>query len=122
MSSAMARVYRARHGRTALPAERRLRWLSDPPRDELGRDEVAPIGRCARHQTSHRSSVDSAPGRSAGRPLFAERAVRACLALTAELAPTGSVSARGEARNSVLESAEPVDGSRQVDDCDRVAI
>jgi hypothetical protein len=67
-------------------------------------------------------SVDSAPGRSAGGPLFAGRAVRACLALTAELAPTGSVFAGGEARNSVLESAGPVDGSRQADDCDRVAI
>jgi len=54
--------------------------------------------------------------------LFAGRAVRACLALTAELAPTGFVFAGGEARNSVLESAEPVDGSRQVDDGERVAI
>jgi len=67
-------------------------------------------------------SVDSVRGRGAGGPLFAGRAVRACLALTAELAPTGFVFAGGEARNSVLESAEPVDGSRQVDDCERVAI
>lgn len=67
-------------------------------------------------------SVDSAPGRRAGRPLFAEGAVRACLALTAELAPTGFVSVGGVAMNRVLESAELVGGSRQADDCDRVVI
>lgn len=35
------RVYLARHGRTALNAEGRLRGLSDPPLDEVGIAEVA---------------------------------------------------------------------------------
>ncbi len=35
------RVYLARHGRTALNAEGRLRGLSDPPLDEVGMAEVS---------------------------------------------------------------------------------
>lgn len=35
------RVYLARHGRTALNAEGRLRGLSDPPLDEVGLAEVS---------------------------------------------------------------------------------
>lgn len=35
------RVYLARHGRTALNAEGRLRGLSDPPLDDVGLAEVA---------------------------------------------------------------------------------
>jgi broad specificity phosphatase PhoE len=38
--SGMTRVYLARHGRTALNAEGRLRGLSDPPLDEVGITEV----------------------------------------------------------------------------------
>lgn len=38
------RVYLARHGRTALNAEGRLRGLSDPPLDEIGRGEAARLG------------------------------------------------------------------------------
>jgi broad specificity phosphatase PhoE len=36
MTSGATRVYLARHGRTALNAEDRLRGLSDPPLDEVG--------------------------------------------------------------------------------------
>jgi broad specificity phosphatase PhoE len=38
---AITLVYLARHGRTALNAEDRLRGLSDPPLDEVGLAEVA---------------------------------------------------------------------------------
>lgn len=37
----VTRVYLARHGRTALNADGRLRGLSDPPLDEVGRAEVS---------------------------------------------------------------------------------
>ena len=40
-SAGVTRVYLARHGRTALNAEGRLRGLSDPPLDEVGIAEVA---------------------------------------------------------------------------------
>ena len=36
-------VYLARHGRTALNAEDRLRGLSDPPLDEVGLAEVSAV-------------------------------------------------------------------------------
>jgi hypothetical protein len=75
-----------------------------------------------RAEVGRNRSVASVPERRAGRPPFAEGVVRAFLTLTAELAPTGFVSVRGEARNSMLQSAEPVDGSRQADDCGRVVI
>jgi broad specificity phosphatase PhoE len=39
--SGVTRVYLARHGRTALNADGRLRGLSDPPLDEVGIAEVA---------------------------------------------------------------------------------
>lgn len=41
MTRHTTRVYLARHGRTALNAEGRLRGLSDPPLDEVGHAEVA---------------------------------------------------------------------------------
>jgi broad specificity phosphatase PhoE len=41
MTAVADRVYLARHGRTALNAEGRLRGLSDPPLDEVGIAEVA---------------------------------------------------------------------------------
>ena len=41
MSAIADRVFLARHGRTALNAEGRLRGLSDPPLDEVGLGEVA---------------------------------------------------------------------------------
>ncbi|HZE17171.1 MAG TPA: histidine phosphatase family protein [Mycobacterium sp.] len=41
MTAVVTRVYLARHGRTALNAEGRLRGLSDPPLDEVGIAEVA---------------------------------------------------------------------------------
>jgi broad specificity phosphatase PhoE len=41
MTPGVTRVYLARHGRTALNAEGRLRGLSDPPLDEVGIAEVA---------------------------------------------------------------------------------
>lgn len=40
-ASGVTRVYLARHGRTALNAEGRLRGLSDPPLDEVGIAEVS---------------------------------------------------------------------------------
>jgi broad specificity phosphatase PhoE len=44
MHTMVTRVYLARHGRTALNAEGRLRGLSDPPLDEVGCDEAARLG------------------------------------------------------------------------------
>jgi broad specificity phosphatase PhoE len=41
MTAAADRVFLARHGRTALNAEGRLRGLSDPPLDEVGIVEAA---------------------------------------------------------------------------------
>jgi broad specificity phosphatase PhoE len=41
MTAAANRVFLARHGRTALNAEGRLRGLSDPPLDQVGIAEVA---------------------------------------------------------------------------------
>ena len=41
MTAAADRVFLARHGRTALNAQGRLRGLSDPPLDEVGIAEVA---------------------------------------------------------------------------------
>jgi broad specificity phosphatase PhoE len=41
MTASADRVFLARHGRTALNAEGRLRGLSDPPLDEVGIGEVA---------------------------------------------------------------------------------
>lgn len=38
------RVYLARHGRTALNADGRLRGLSDPPLDDVGRVEAKRLG------------------------------------------------------------------------------
>jgi len=40
-ADSMTRVYLARYGRTALNADGRLRGLSDPPLDEVGRAEVS---------------------------------------------------------------------------------
>lgn len=45
------RVYLARHGRTALNAEGRLRGLSDPPLDEVG---IAEVSRLADELASRR--------------------------------------------------------------------
>ena len=47
-------VYLARHGRTALNAEDRLRGLSDPPLDEVGLAEVARLAQVLadRHPTA----------------------------------------------------------------------
>lgn len=53
------RVYLARHGRTALNAEGRLRGLSDPPLDETG---LAEVGRLADVlATKHPTAVVSSP-------------------------------------------------------------
>ncbi|UQX09747.1 histidine phosphatase family protein [Candidatus Mycobacterium methanotrophicum] len=41
MTAAVDRVFLARHGRTALNAQGRLRGLSDPPLDEVGIVEAA---------------------------------------------------------------------------------
>lgn len=43
-ASGMHRVYLARHGRTALNADGRLRGLSDPPLDDVGRVEAKRLG------------------------------------------------------------------------------
>lgn len=53
------RVYLARHGRTALNAEGRLRGLSDPPLDEVGIAEVARLGDAL--ATRHAKVVVSSP-------------------------------------------------------------
>jgi broad specificity phosphatase PhoE len=53
MALVVTRVYLARHGRTALNAEGRLRGLSDPPLDEVGIVEVSRLADAlaARHPT-----------------------------------------------------------------------
>lgn len=43
-ASGIDRVYLARHGRTALNADGRLRGLSDPPLDDVGREEAKRLG------------------------------------------------------------------------------
>jgi len=59
MTSAATRVYLARHGRTALNAEGRLRGLSDPPLDEVGIAEAERLaGVLAR---KHPTAVVSSP-------------------------------------------------------------
>lgn len=45
MTATAQRVFLARHGRTALNAEGRLRGLSDPPLDEVGVAEVAELAK-----------------------------------------------------------------------------
>ena len=52
-------VYLARHGRTALNAEDRLRGLSDPPLDEIGLAEVARPAEVLAARNPHRG--DRAP-------------------------------------------------------------
>lgn len=87
MSSAMARVYLERHGRTALHAERRLRWLSDPPLDEVGRAEGARLGDAL--ATKHPIAAVSSPlqrtvataeaiGRAAGAPVRVDVRLNDC--------------------------------------------
>lgn len=57
-SGGATRVYLARHGRTALNAEGRLRGLSDPPLDEVGIAEVSRLAEAlaARHPKAVASS------------------------------------------------------------------
>jgi len=43
-TSGVERVYLARHGRTALNADGRLRGLSDPPLDDVGQVEAKRLG------------------------------------------------------------------------------
>ncbi|MEE2854038.1 MAG: histidine phosphatase family protein [Actinomycetota bacterium] len=43
-ASGIDRVYLARHGRTALNADGRLRGLSDPPLDDVGQAEARRLG------------------------------------------------------------------------------
>lgn len=78
MTEATTRVYLARHGRTALNAEGRLRGLSDPPLDEVGAAEVARLAAvlAVRHPTVVVSSplqravaTAQAIGTAAGVPL-----------------------------------------------------
>ena len=58
MNSSIDRVYLARHGQTALNAEGRLRGLSDPPLDDVGRAEADRLGvvLAAKHPTRVLSS------------------------------------------------------------------
>jgi broad specificity phosphatase PhoE len=72
MTAGADRVYLARHGRTALNAEGRLRGLSDPPLDEVGLAEAARLAdvlankhavsavRCNERSPPHRQSVQAA--------------------------------------------------------------
>lgn len=55
----VTRVYLARHGRTALNAEGRLRGLSDPPLDEVGIAEVSRLANALAAQ--HPTAVVSSP-------------------------------------------------------------
>ena len=68
--------------------------------------------------------VDSAPGRSMEQRsvLFAEHAVRPLRALTAELAQPDPSLQRVRQRTVCWNQLSPVDGFRQADDGDRVAI
>jgi broad specificity phosphatase PhoE len=59
MTATVHRVFLARHGRTALNAQGRLRGLSDPPLDEVG---IAEAGRLAEVLASkHPAVVVSSP-------------------------------------------------------------
>jgi broad specificity phosphatase PhoE len=59
MTATAEQVFLARHGRTALNAEGRLRGLSDPPLDEVG---IAEVGRLAEVLASkHPTAVISSP-------------------------------------------------------------
>lgn len=53
------RVFLARHGRTALNAQNRLRGLSDPPLDDIGRAEVARLAQAL--AATHPAAVISSP-------------------------------------------------------------
>ncbi|OCB54770.1 phosphoglycerate mutase [Mycobacterium malmoense] len=59
MVGGVTRVYLARHGRTALNADGRLRGLSDPPLDEVGIAEVARLADTL--ATRHPQAVISSP-------------------------------------------------------------
>jgi broad specificity phosphatase PhoE len=59
MNSGAPRVYLARHGRTALNAEDRLRGLSDPPLDEVGVAEAARLAEVL--ATKNPTAVISSP-------------------------------------------------------------
>ena len=59
MTGVANRVFLARHGRTALNAEGRLRGLSDPPLDEVGMAEVARLAKVL--APKHPTAVISSP-------------------------------------------------------------
>lgn len=59
MTEDVTRVYLARHGQTALNADGRLRGLSDPPLDDVGRDEVQRLA--AVLGAKHPAAVVSSP-------------------------------------------------------------
>ncbi|MGH3555621.1 MAG: histidine phosphatase family protein [Mycobacterium sp.] len=78
MTPGATRVYLARHGRTALNAEGRLRGLSDPPLDEVGIAEVARLADvlAGKHPTAvvssplhHAVVTAEAIGAAAGAPV-----------------------------------------------------
>jgi broad specificity phosphatase PhoE len=59
MTATTDRVYLARHGRTALNAQDRLRGLSDPPLDEIGIAEAARLADAL--ATKHPTAVLCSP-------------------------------------------------------------
>jgi broad specificity phosphatase PhoE len=59
MTGTADRVYLARHGRTALNAQDRLRGLSDPPLDEVGIAEAARLAHAL--APKHPTTVISSP-------------------------------------------------------------
>jgi broad specificity phosphatase PhoE len=77
------RVYLARHGRTALNAEGRLRGLSDPPLDEVGIAEVSRLADAL--AARHPAAVVSSP---------LQRAVATAQAIGAAAAAPVTIDAR----------------------------
>lgn len=103
MPPGVSLVYLARHGRTALNAEDRMRGLSDPPLDEIG---LAEAGRLAA------ALADKRPAAVISSPL--QRAVATAEAIAAATGVAATVDIRLNDRDY-----GPMTGQRRVDVIER---
>lgn len=78
--AATTRVYLARHGRTALNADGRLRGLADPPLDQVGMAEVSRLA--TELATRHPTLVISSPLQ---RAVATAQAIAAAAGVTAQV-------------------------------------
>lgn len=118
--SDVLRVYLARHGRTAFNAEDRLRGLSDPPLDQIGRAEVARLAQVL---------AGMGPGAVVSSPL--RRAVATAEAIAAAAGLTATVDARlndrdygpvtGRPRSEVIAEYGSVDAAPGVESITELA-